>query len=129
MRVHSPSATARFGCLALVIATAALSGCGGVLSADAWAPNATDRALTAEEAFVSERLANASCLESWGTDPTVVDREATVADRTRDGVEVNVTQPYWYATERDEADDASRARFVVTRNDTERLDGDDVTPC
>ncbi|WP_123535819.1 hypothetical protein [Halosimplex salinum] len=116
--------------VALVV-TAALAGClGGTPSgAPVSDENATERALATEEAFVSERLSNATCVDEWGTDPTVIDREAVVTDRSADALSVNVTQPYWYGTARDEADGASRARYRVTANATERVGGDELSPC
>lgn len=121
----------RHACLALVLATATLAGCpgGGQMGPSVSDANATDRALAAEEAYVSEHLSTAECVTEWGTDPTVVDRNATVTNRTADSVAVTVTQPYWYGTTDTEADGASEARYLVTANETTRVDGDDLSPC
>ena len=54
---------------------------------------AKDRALSAEEAYLSAHLANASCLEDWRTTPTTMKEEATVMNRTETGVIVDVTHP------------------------------------
>ena len=113
----------------LVIGAVALAGCGGAFSQEARAPNATDRALAAEETYVSEQLSAAECVTEWGTDPTVEDREAAVTNRSVDGVAVNVTQPYWYGTADTDADGATAARYLVTENATTRLDGDELSPC
>lgn len=121
---------ARLACLALVVAAAVLAGCASPLSGPGFSDeNATERALAAEEAFVSERLSNATCVDEWGTEATVVDREAVVTDRSGEALSVNVTQPYWYGTAEDSADGASRARYRVTANATERVGGDTVSPC
>ncbi|WP_224333235.1 hypothetical protein [Haloprofundus halobius] len=98
---------------------------------------AKERALETEEAYITERLEGASCLTGWGATPTVTDEEATVTDRTADGVHVEVTHPYWYSAERqsgnetvvEEADGATSARYVVTGDDIRRDEGDDISPC
>lgn len=92
--------------------------------------SATERALAAEEASLEAVFRNASCVESWGTDATVgIDREATVVNRTADGVYVEVTHPYWYGTDDTEADDGSHALYLVTPETVHRVRGDDVSPC
>lgn len=98
---------------------------GTVLSSE----NATARALAAEESYLTDRLRNASCLSDWGTEPTVVNSEATVVNRTADGVTVDVTHPYWYSTAADEVDASSNARYVVGPERTDRISGDVVAPC
>lgn len=91
---------------------------------------ARDRALAAEEEFLTARLENASCLNGWGTTPATVDESAAVVDRSADGVTVSVTHPYWYSTDRAEADLASEAVYVVTEDEARRVgDGEDVSPC
>ena len=91
---------------------------------------AKERALTAEEAFLTKQLQNASCLTDWGTTPTTVSKRATVTKRTADGVYVEVTHPYWYSTEQSEADAGSNALYVVTVDGTERVRGENVSaPC
>lgn len=91
--------------------------------------DAKERALAAEEAYLTERLRSASCLSNWGTYPTTASKRATVADRTADGVRVEVVHPYSYSTDRTEADGASRAVYAVTADDAERVSGDAVSPC
>lgn len=90
---------------------------------------ARERALAAEEAHLTDAFENASCVEEWGLTPYVgQEREATVTDRTEDGVRVRVTHPYWYSTEQVDADSRSDARYLVTAEDSRRI-GDDVSPC
>ncbi|MFC4449984.1 hypothetical protein [Halorussus aquaticus] len=102
---------------------------------------ATERALAAEEAFLTERLGNASCLDDWGTYPTTAQKRATVVERTADGVRVEVSHPFSYSTEQTEtegdsrtvslvtADGASRAVYLVTADDARRVSGDTISPC
>ncbi|NEU56906.1 hypothetical protein [Halorussus sp. MSC15.2] len=90
---------------------------------------AKERALAAEEAFLTERLGNASCLDNWGTYPTTAHKRATVVERTADGVRVEVSHPFSYSTRRTEADGASRAVYLVTADDARRVSGDTISPC
>lgn len=91
---------------------------------------AKERALSAEEAYLSAHLANASCLEDWGTTPTTMEEEATVVNRTETGVIVDVTHPYHYSTnDGTNADVSSDARYLVTKDGTTRVSGEDVHPC
>ena len=98
---------------------------------------AKERALAAEEEYLEGQLSGATCLDDWGTTPTVVSKEATVTDRTEDGVRVDVRHPYWYTRTmsdqgtsiQEHADGGSRATYLVTREDADRVDGDIVTPC
>lgn len=92
--------------------------------------SAEERALAAEEAYLEAQLRNASCVESWGTDATVgIEEEATTVNRTEDGVYVEVTHPFWYGTDRVEADSGSTAIYLVTPESVERIRGDEVSPC
>lgn len=91
--------------------------------------DAKDRALRAEEHYLSTRLRNATCLKDWGTTPSTTQEEATVLNRTSDGVIVEVTHPYWYTTGSTHADGGSHARYRVTPGETERLDGTEIDPC
>ena len=112
-------------CLALCLAATGCLGGSGVTNADARA-----RALAAEEAHVTQRLENASCVRDWGLTGYVgIEEEATVVERTTDGVRVSVTHPYWYSTNETEGDGGSRAVYLVTPKRVQRLNGDDVTPC
>lgn len=92
--------------------------------------NARERTLAAEEAYLTDVFENASCVEEWGLTSYVgQEKEATVTDRTAEGVCVTVTHPYWYSTEQVDADSMSDARYLVTAEDARRIDGDDVSPC
>ena len=109
-----------------------LTGCAGLGSVgpDITDGEARERALAAEERHISDRLGNASCVESWSLDSYVgIEQEATVTNRTASGVHVTVTHPFTYATARTEADVASEARYLVTAEEVDRLDGTDVAPC
>jgi hypothetical protein len=95
-------------------------------------------ALDAEEAYLESVLSNASCLDSWGTSPTVTTEEATVVERSAAGVRVEVRHPLSYSIERTNedgtmervhADGASEATYLITENGTERLTGDTPSPC
>ncbi|KAB1193721.1 hypothetical protein GJR96_09830 [Haloferax sp. MBLA0076] len=91
--------------------------------------DAKARALAAEEAYLETRLQNATCLLSWGTTPTTASKEATVVERSADGVVVDVTHPYWYGKENEEADSVSEAFYLVNETSVERTSGDDISPC
>ncbi|WP_224448156.1 hypothetical protein [Haloprofundus salilacus] len=96
---------------------------------------AEERALEAEGAYITEQLEDASCVTDWGTTATVTNKEATVTDRTADGVHVEVTHPYWYSSQQregnetvvEEADGGTNARYVVTAADARRADGDTIS--
>lgn len=111
------------GVVALLVVA---SGAGAVYSAQ-------KQALRAEETFVTEQLADASCLDDWGTDVGVVTKRAAVTGIAPLGLRVNVTLPYAFRVERDGgpvfADTASKSVYEVTPFRTERLSGDDVKPC
>ncbi|KAB1198625.1 MULTISPECIES: hypothetical protein [Haloferax] len=91
--------------------------------------DAEARALAAEEAYLDSRLQNASCLLSWGTTPSTASREATVVERSADGVVVDVTHPYWYSKEGEEADLVSEAFYLMNNTSVRRTSGDEVSPC
>ena len=110
----------------------ALAGCAGLGTGgpDITDEEARERALAAEERHISDRLGNASCVESWSPESYVgIEQEATVTNRTERGVFVTVRHPLTYSTEQTEADVASEARYLVTADDVERLGGTDVAPC
>ena len=98
---------------------------------------ARERALAAEEEYLEGQLAGAPCLDDWGTTATVVSKEATVTDRTEDGVRVDVLHPYWYTRTvtdqgtsiQEHADAGSRATYLVTTEGADRVNGDVVAPC
>ncbi|WP_336024815.1 hypothetical protein [Halobellus salinisoli] len=91
---------------------------------------AKERALAAEEAHVIDQFENASCVEDWGLESyTGVEREAAVINQTSAGVYVDVSQPFWYSTAETEADVGSEAKYLVSENETRRLDGTEVSPC
>ncbi|QLG29685.1 hypothetical protein HUG10_18940 (plasmid) [Halorarum halophilum] len=115
-------------CLCCLVVSATIAGClGGAGVGDA---EARERALAAEGDHIAEQLENATCVEGWGpTSYAGVEREATVTNRTADGVYVEVTHPYWYSTGRDEADVGSNARYLVTADAVRRVGGTDVSPC
>jgi len=90
---------------------------------------AKERAFAAEEAYLTERLEAADCLQNWGATASTASEDATVVERNADGVRVNVRHPYWYSTERVDADTRSIARYLVDAERAERLYGSDVDPC
>lgn len=120
--------------VACLLALLAVTGClggfgvpGGPAVSD---ETARERALTAEERYLRTRLGNAACVDGWGTNSyTGVEAEATVRNRTSEGVSVDVVHPFWYGTETVEADGRSEATYLVTENATRRLDGTTVSPC
>jgi hypothetical protein len=115
--------------LAVVVAIA-LAGCSGLGGPDVTDDAAKERALTAEEQYLTARFENASCVEDWGLQSfTGIDREATVVNRTTDGLYVDVTQPFWYSTAEVEADVSSEATYLVTRDDVARVAGREIKPC
>ena len=126
---YSRRAALRVGGAALGTGLVGLAGCTGFPSdyPDVSDEAARERALDAEETYLRERLRNVSCLEDWGTTPTTASREATVTDRTGDGVHVQVTHPYWYSTDQTEADGASEALYVVTDGSAERVRGESLS--
>ena len=111
-------------CVALLV----VSGC--LETATVSSEDARTRALAAEEQYLRDRLENASCVEGWGTNSyTGVQEEATVVNRTADGVVVDVVHPFWYGTATVDADGRSEATYLVTDDETRRLRGTDVSPC
>lgn len=88
-----------------------------------------ERALAAEEAFLTERFRNASCLTNWGVSPKSPSTRTGIVERTAEEVRVEVTLTYYYSTDDLEADGASNALYVVTVDSTERIRGDEVSPC
>lgn len=111
-------------CITVLTATGCLGG-PGIASDDA-----RERALTAEEWHLHDRLSNASCVDGWGADSYAgVQVEATVINRTEAGVYVDVVHPFWYGTSEVDADAVSEATYLVTTNTTRRVSGTDVSPC
>ncbi|WP_430506481.1 hypothetical protein [Haloparvum sp. PAK95] len=93
---------------------------------------AKERALNAEEKYLKDHLSNATCLNDWGTTPTTASKQATVTKRTAEKVFVEVTHPYWFSTNRSEADSSSEAVYTVTADTAERKSGDNILesiPC
>lgn len=96
-------------------------------------------ALDAEEVYLSKHFANATCLEDWGTYPTTASKEASVTNRTAEGVYMDVVHPFSYRTKpkevgegkkvQTEADGASEASYLITDNSSIRLQGDAIAPC
>jgi hypothetical protein len=92
--------------------------------------SAKQRALAREEAYLESRLANASCLTSYGTTDTIGGEQASVIGHRLDGRTVRVTHPYWYATDEVEADSFSEAVYFVGGDTIRRVRGDPVDlPC
>lgn len=116
----------RFGATAFGLATA---GCLGE-PIDGNRPRRTEeRALSAEEAFLTERFRNASCLTNWGVSPKSPSTQTVIVERTAEEVRVEVTLTFYYTTEDLEVDGASNALYVVTVDSTERVRGDEISPC
>lgn len=115
-------------CLCCLVVSATIAGClGGIGVGDG---EARERALAVEGDHIAEQFENATCVEGWGlTSYAGVEKEATVTNRTADGVYVEVTHPYWYSTDRDEADVGSNAHYLVTADAVRRVGGTDVSPC
>lgn len=112
-------------CILVVVSTAGCLGTSGVSNSDA-----KERALAAEEQHITEQLENASCVESWSLASFVgLEKEASVTNRTDEGVHVVVKHPYSYSTERDEADVESEAHYLVSPDDVDRISGTEVSPC
>jgi len=85
---------------------------------------AKERALAAEEDFLTEHLERRTCLEDWGTSGSTGSEEARVTNRSADGVTVKVKHPYSYTGNSQEADRMSEAVYLVTEEETERVRGD-----
>lgn len=91
---------------------------------------AEDRALSAEEAYITEQLENASCIEEWGlTDYVGWGKGATVINQSTNGVYVNVSHPFWYSTSEEEADVGTKATYRIAGDEVQRLSGTRVSPC
>ena len=106
-----------------------IMGCTSAESSEPAVSNRTAkrRALAAEESYLTDKLQSVSCLEEWGTTATTASRDATVTNRTSDGVHVEITHPYWYHSERVEADASTNALYIVTADSVERKRGDSVS--
>jgi len=128
--------------LAIVAVLLLFAGCGGSFDtqtpgatqqtvAPATLPDseATDRALEAETDYVSARLENASCLSYGETGEFTASAEATVTNRTQNGVVLNVQRPYSWAKNDTVADLVSNASYLVTKNQTNRRSGTSISPC
>lgn len=112
-------------CLLVVLAT---TGCltGAGVSNDA----AKEQALDAEEAYITEQFEDAPCVESWSLTSFVgIEEEASVLNRTADGVYVDVTHPLSYATDEEEADVKTEATYLVTPDAVRRVSGTNASPC
>lgn len=90
---------------------------------------ARELALQAEYEYVENQLEKADCLEEWGTSGSTVREEAKIDDRTTAGVYVDVIAPYWTSTKHKVDDTGSEARYVITQNEGNRVDGKDIAPC
>lgn len=122
----------QIGPLLILVLLVAFTGCTGVsgIGSDVTDEEARERALDAEEQYITEQLENASCVESWSPTSFVgLEEEATIMNRTDKGVQVVVKHPYSVATEELEADTESEARYLVTPEDEDRISGTKVSPC
>ena len=91
---------------------------------------AEERALGAEEEYITNRFENASCVDEWGLNSyTGFEKSAKVTNRTADGFEVAVSHPYWWGNNQTEADGGSKSRYLVSTETTQRISGDEVSPC
>ncbi|SDX38707.1 hypothetical protein SAMN05443574_14110 [Haloarcula vallismortis] len=116
--------------MVIVAGVLLLSGCNSPSEqASIMESEATDRALEAETEYVSARLQNASCLTYGETGEFTTSAEATVINRTQDGVVVNVQRPYSWEKDGTVADLVSNASYLVTENQTIRRSGTSIAPC
>lgn len=91
---------------------------------------AEERALSAEEEYITNRFENASCVNEWGLNSyTGFEKDAKVTNRTTDGFEVAVSHPYWWSNNQTDADGGSKSRYLITAETTKRISGDEVSPC
>lgn len=94
---------------------------------------AEQRALSAEEAYVTAQLENASCLDDSGVDEGAVTKQAAVTGPAVGGFRVRVTMPYAHRVETEEgplfADSGSEVVYAVTPVSTRRISGDTIAPC
>jgi hypothetical protein len=105
-----------------------------ILSCVLLIPIAEGRALEAEEAYVADRLENASCLSDWGTSEGAgPSKDASITKVTTHRLQISVTLPYAYTTEAGNetmyADFASEAVYEVSPTRVQRIRGDDISPC
>lgn len=86
-------------------------------------------ALDYEEAYVHNRLRNASEVDSFGVrDGVVVSVEAAVLNESDGGVYVRVQMPYWWGNEDVDSDGGTNAVYFVSEETVERVRGDEVSP-
>ena len=90
---------------------------------------ARERALNSETDYVTARLQNASCLDSWDVGSFTVGPKVTVVNHSDRGITVRVRRPYSTAKGEAVYDAEHYARYLVTKTGTERLSGDTVAPC
>lgn len=81
---------------------------------------AKERALSAEEAFLSDHLQGNPCLDEWGFSAPVVTKKAVITNRTADTVVVAVRYPFWYSSGDTHVDTYSTAIYFVTAENAER---------
>jgi hypothetical protein len=93
------------------------------------ATEAKERALSAEESYLSAQLEDQDCLESWGTNPSTAVKTAALTGLSTDGVVLKLSHSYWYSTDSVHADLRSSARYLVNTTDETRLSGDEIDPC
>jgi len=122
----------RTGTLTILFLLVAFAGCTGIgiIGPDVTDEDAKERALTAEEQYITEQLENASCVNSWSLNSYVgLEEQATVTNQTDKGVHVAVKHPYTYGTEKDEADGGTEAHYLVTPDQVDRINGTKLSPC
>lgn len=91
---------------------------------------AEEAALAAEKQYLETQLGAADCLNSWGTSGSTVQERAAAGRRTASGVYVDVTSGYWISRQEDDVGDTgSEARYLITPEEAERVEGDSVSPC
>ncbi|GGM48396.1 hypothetical protein GCM10009006_32040 [Haloarcula argentinensis] len=90
---------------------------------------AKERALEAETSYVSTRLKNASCLDSWDIGSFTAGPDATVINQTNRGVVIKARRPYSWEKGKSVYDAEHYARYLVTKTELKRLSGDTIEPC
>ena len=87
---------------------------------------AKERALSAEEEYITRQLQNTSCDRHWDMYGATGEKQATVINRTADGVYVDVVDPYYVTTDAEEVDAISEAQYFVTEEIVQRVTVSDV---
>ena len=90
---------------------------------------AKESALEAEQSHIKNQLERANCLDEWDTGSATVEPEARISSRADSGVYVNVTYPFSTTRYGTVSDRASTARYLITEQESRRMNGDDISPC